>query len=63
MQADTSETSPGEFTLEILLNVAPSDPVNALARTSARVTPAPHALDFALEMPEGVRELKWLLRS
>ncbi|KLT39248.1 hypothetical protein CC85DRAFT_288738 [Cutaneotrichosporon oleaginosum] len=56
-------TSPGEFTLEILLNVAPSDPVNALARTSARVTAAPHALEYALDMPEGTATRLVVLRA
>lgn len=56
--ADSRETSPGEFTLEVLLNIAPSDPVNALAKTTARVVAASHALDFALDMPEGVSHVR-----
>ncbi|BEJ17065.1 hypothetical protein CspHIS471_0604660 [Cutaneotrichosporon sp. HIS471] len=57
------QTSPSDFTLEILLNVAPSDPVNALARTSARVTSAPHALDFAIDMPEGTTTRLVVIRA
>lgn len=52
--ADISYTALSDFTAEILLNIAPSDPVNALARTTIRVSPASHAIDYALDMPDDV---------
>lgn len=36
------------------MNISPSEPVNALAKTSVRVTPSAHAIDYKLDMPEDV---------
>ncbi|WOO78084.1 uncharacterized protein LOC62_01G001637 [Vanrija pseudolonga] len=46
-------TTPDPFPVDVYLNLSPSDPINALARTSLSIEPGAHALDFALDMPEG----------
>lgn len=48
------ETYPAEWDGTLLLNTAPSDPVNALMTTTTHVRRADHPLDFPIDMPEGV---------
>jgi hypothetical protein len=48
------ETYPAEWDGTLLLNTAPSDPVNALMTTTLHVGPADHPLDFPIDMPDGV---------
>ncbi|WWC62272.1 uncharacterized protein I303_104868 [Kwoniella dejecticola CBS 10117] len=47
-------TYPPSFTARILLNVSPSNPVNALASTSIKVIPSENPLDYPIDMPVGV---------
>ncbi|WVR06722.1 hypothetical protein IAU60_003754 [Kwoniella sp. DSM 27419] len=60
---DVGTTYPPAWTGEILLNVSPSNPVNALVRTSIDVISADHALDYAISMPAGVTTRMMMLRS
>lgn len=50
-----STTYPAEWVGKVYLNVSPGTPVNALASTEIRVWAAGFALDYPIEMPEGVR--------
>jgi hypothetical protein len=54
MMMSHRETYPAEWDGTLLLNTAPSDPVNALMTTTLQVRAADHALDFPIDMPEGV---------
>ncbi|KAL1408031.1 hypothetical protein Q8F55_004828 [Vanrija albida] len=55
-------TSAEPFAADVWLNVSPSDPINALARTALHVEPGPHSVDYALDMPEGTTTRLLVLR-
>ncbi|WVQ99767.1 hypothetical protein IAU59_006909 [Kwoniella sp. CBS 9459] len=56
-------THPATFDAEILLNISPSSPINALSRFVIHVTPADHALDFPINMPVGITSRMIMIRS
>ncbi|WWC69829.1 uncharacterized protein I206_103772 [Kwoniella pini CBS 10737] len=56
-------TYPLTFTGRILLNVSPSNPINALASTTIEVTPSENALNYPMNMPAGVTTRMMMLYS
>ncbi|WVQ79635.1 hypothetical protein IAT38_001735 [Cryptococcus sp. DSM 104549] len=56
-------TYPSRWSGQILFNISPSNPVNALVTTSIDVNPANHALDFAIDMPVGITTRMMMLRA
>ncbi|WVW84327.1 hypothetical protein I302_106361 [Kwoniella bestiolae CBS 10118] len=56
-------TYPTRFTAQLLLNISPSNPVNALASTTLEVVPSEHALDYPVDMPVGVTTRMMMFRS
>ncbi|OCF60820.1 hypothetical protein L486_00460 [Kwoniella mangroviensis CBS 10435] len=56
-------TYPPQFTAQLLFNISPSNPVNALASTTIEVVPCEHALDYPIDMPIGVTTRMMMLRS
>ncbi|WVF71091.1 hypothetical protein IAT40_005888 [Kwoniella sp. CBS 6097] len=57
------KTHPSTFDAEVLLNISPSSPVNALSRSVIRITPSNHALDFPINMPVGITSRMIMIRS
>ncbi|KAK8864732.1 hypothetical protein IAR55_001988 [Kwoniella newhampshirensis] len=56
-------TYPPSFTGQILLNISPSNPVNAMASTEIVVEGCEHASDYEIMMPVGVTTRMMMLRS
>ncbi|WWC94392.1 hypothetical protein V866_001234 [Kwoniella sp. B9012] len=62
-KGNVGTTYPPRFTAQLLFNVSPSNPVNALASTTIEVNPCQHALDYPIDMPIGVTTRMMMLRS
>ncbi|WWD16952.1 hypothetical protein CI109_101384 [Kwoniella shandongensis] len=56
-------TYPPSFRAQLLLNVSPSNPVNALASSEIVVEESKHPLDYHIGMPVGVTTRMMMLRS
>ncbi|WWD03175.1 hypothetical protein V865_001222 [Kwoniella europaea PYCC6329] len=62
-KGNVGTTYPPQFTAQLLFNISPSNPVNALASTTIEVIPREHALDYPIDMPIGVTTRMMMLRS
>ncbi|WVQ67464.1 uncharacterized protein L199_005664 [Kwoniella botswanensis] len=62
-KGNVGTTYPPQFTAQLLFNISPSNPVNALARSTIEVVPCEHALDYPIGMPIGVTTRMMMLRS
>ncbi|KAK4689932.1 hypothetical protein P7C73_g195, partial [Tremellales sp. Uapishka_1] len=47
-------TCPSAFDADVLFNISPSNPVNAMVKSRIAYKAAPHAVDYRVDMPESV---------